>query len=283
MNYLLLLLSIFSMVLQNGIFNSVSKKYLKKKTDILYYNSILYFVCVILFGACALMDTASIYTVITGIFFGLVTILGNFYKMQALQKGPMHITVLIITSSMIIPTMSGVLLFDEKFSLMKLVVVFVLIFFIYLSLERNGDTRYNHGWIFSCFAAFFSSGIIGVIQKIHQNSVHKDELFSFLAMAFLVSFIFTFIISRKKGTRVVLKKSQYMFALLCGGCTFVMNLINLKLSGLLPSQLFFPLVNGSAIIITSIVSIVLFKEKTTFRQSIGLVGGFICLIAICFV
>jgi multidrug transporter EmrE-like cation transporter len=62
-----------------------------------------------------------------------------------------------------------------------------------------------------------------------------------------------------------------------------MNFINLKLSGMLPSQLFFPLINGSAIVLSSLVSVLLFKEKLTRRQTIGLVGGIASLIAICLI
>ena len=62
-----------------------------------------------------------------------------------------------------------------------------------------------------------------------------------------------------------------------------MNYINLKLSGLLPSQLFFPLVNGSAIVLSSLSSVFIFKERITKKQVVGLVGGLLSLIAICLV
>jgi multidrug transporter EmrE-like cation transporter len=78
-------------------------------------------------------------------------------------------------------------------------------------------------------------------------------------------------------------KKHLAFALVCGICTFGMNFLNLKLSGLLPSQLFFPIVNGSAIILSSVMSVLLFKEKLTKKQIIGLCGGIVSLIAICLV
>jgi multidrug transporter EmrE-like cation transporter len=62
-----------------------------------------------------------------------------------------------------------------------------------------------------------------------------------------------------------------------------MNYINLKLSGLLPSQLFFPLINGSAIILSSLSSVFIFKESLSKKQVVGLVGGILSLIAICLV
>jgi multidrug transporter EmrE-like cation transporter len=62
-----------------------------------------------------------------------------------------------------------------------------------------------------------------------------------------------------------------------------MNFLNLRLSGLLPSQLFFPVINGSAIILSSLASIVIFKERLNKKQIIGLCGGILSLVAICLV
>ena len=60
-----------------------------------------------------------------------------------------------------------------------------------------------------------------------------------------------------------------------------MNYLNLVLSGMLPSQLMFPLVNGSSIIISTLISVFLFKETLTKKQLIGVCGGISSLIAIC--
>ena len=153
MSCLLFICSIFSMVLQNSLFNSVSKKYLKKKGDVYYYNSFLYLVCVVLFGILAVGKGISVYTVVLGIIFGVITMVSYFYKMSALAQGPMHITILITTASMIIPTMSGVILFDEAFSGAKLIVVLVLIFFIYLKLNKGDNKEINKKCLLYCIFA----------------------------------------------------------------------------------------------------------------------------------
>ena len=62
-----------------------------------------------------------------------------------------------------------------------------------------------------------------------------------------------------------------------------MNYLNLKLSGLIPSQLFFPLINGSTIVLSALLSVAVFKERLNKKQIIGLCGGILSLIAICLV
>ena len=276
-----LILSISSIVLQNGIFNSVCKKHLKTNDDIYKFNIFVYAVCILIFGILTLNGSLSLYTVLLGVLFGVVTALSNLYKMLALSKGPMHITLLITTSSMIIPTLSGVF-FGEKFSLFKLLLVLILIYFIYLSIGKSKEGKINKSWGICCLLTFILMGSIGIIQKIHQTSSHKSEISGFLFVSFFISLIISGLrVKDKKNFKDM--KNLIPLAMICGGCTFGMNYINLKLSGLLPSQLFFPLINGSAIILSSLMSMIVFKERLSKKQTVGLVGGIICLIAICLV
>ncbi len=276
-----LILSICSVVLQNGIFNSVCKKHLKTNDDIYKFNIFVYAVCILIFGILTLNESISLYTVLLGVLFGVVTALSNLYKMLALSKGPMHITLLITTSSMIIPTLSGVF-FGEKFSLFKILLVLILIYFIYLSIGKSKEGKINKSWGIYCLLAFILMGSIGIIQKIHQTSSHKSEISGFLFVSFFISLIISGLrVKDKKNFKD--KKNLIPLAMICGVCTFTMNFLNLKLSGLLPSQLFFPLVNGSAIVLSSVMSAVLFKERLSKRQTVGLIGGILSLIGICIV
>ena len=125
------ILSITSMVVQNSIYNNVSKKTLNTNAKLHKYNMLAYLVCIVLFGLFMLGESISVYTVLLGLVFGVATALSNLYRMMALSSGPMHITLLVTTSSMIIPTMSGVF-FGEEFRLAKLVLVLDLISFIFM-------------------------------------------------------------------------------------------------------------------------------------------------------
>lgn len=270
------------MVLQNCVLNKLCKKDLITSDHVYRFNVLTYAVCIVLFGITALSGGISWFTVGLALFFGVVTALSNYYKMLSLSSGPMHITLLITTSSMIIPTMSGIF-FGESFSLPKLCAVCVLIFFIYLSLEKKGGARINGRWLIFCSLAFIFQGSIGVIQKLHQSSVHKGETGSFLFVAFICSLIYSHFRAKRGFKQMNFGKKHLAFALICGACTFGMNYLNLRLSGILPSQLFFPLVNGSAIILSSASSVILFKEKLSKKQLVGLCGGIASLIAICLV
>ncbi len=274
--------SISSMVLKNGLFNASCKRDLITSDHKHRFNMIMYAVCILLFGVGLIRGSISLYTVLLGVLFGVVTALNNLYTMNALSEGPMHITLLITTSSMIIPTMSGVF-FGESFSPYKLIAVVVLIGFIYLSLGTGDGKRINKRWLLFVILSFVFQGSIGVLQKIHQASEHKAELSGFLFVAFICSLIYSRIMARKGFKELHFQKKHVVIAVLCGLCTYAMNILNLHLSGVLPSQVFFPLVNGSSIVLTSLMSVILFKERITKTQLVGLCGGIASLIAICLV
>ena len=84
MTSLLVLISISSIVINNGITNNICKKELKTDNKVNSFNVIVYIVCMLLFGVSLLGKSISLYTFILGVIFGVVTALANLYKMYAL-------------------------------------------------------------------------------------------------------------------------------------------------------------------------------------------------------
>lgn len=283
---ILMVVSVASMVTQNGLQNSFGKSKCKSGADINFYNAFMYAVCVLIFWVLAVASwKISLYTVLMALGFGAITAIQQYYKVVSFSSGPMHVTTLLITASMLIPTLSGPILFPETEGLkpLKLVFAAILVFFLYLSAAPSdkGEKKKIAGrWIFAVAITFLFQGLVGVMQKIHQSSIHKDELFAFLAISFTFSLILSIIRSKGAEATSYFKKSTYVVAILSGVCTFAMNYINLWLSGIIPTQIFFPAINGSSIIFTALVSVFLFKEKMTIKQLIGIIGGMLCLIAI---
>ncbi len=283
---ILITLSILSGLGINACQNGFGKNNGQNKADINLYNTLMFAVCVLVFGVLAFVSgVISVYTVVLGIIFGALTNFQQYYKVVALSNGPMHITVLIITASMLIPTLCGPILFptEESLNIFKIIFAAVLVFFIYLSgnISDGGEKkRVGARWIFSIAIAFLCQGFIGVMQKVHQSSEYKDELFAFLFVSFVFSFVFSFIKAKGSGVKISFDKKTYLSAIVCGVFTFAVNYINLKLSGEIPTQIFFPLINGSNIILTALMSVFLFKEKLSKKQLIGIIGGMACLIAI---
>ena len=210
MNYILLCISTLSVVLQNCVHNTISKQKLRSKYDVFFFNSMTYVVCFVAFALLTFGTRVSSYSILLGILFGVLTMMANFCKLTALSKGSMHITILVTTSSMVIPTFWGALMFHEGISAPKACALFVLIFFIYLTLKKSGASQHTRAWVFACILAFLFQGGIGVVQKIHQSSAHRDELSVFLASSFLFSCIFSRCLARDRFEKGSFGKREYL-------------------------------------------------------------------------
>jgi multidrug transporter EmrE-like cation transporter len=66
-----------------------------------------------------------------------------------------------------------------------------------------------------------------------------------------------------------------------GICVAANHKFNLALSGEIPSAVFFPIVNGGNLVLTTLSALIIFKEKLTKRQWIGVTLGILSVLALC--
>ncbi|MBQ8748182.1 MAG: hypothetical protein IJZ08_10015 [Clostridia bacterium] len=286
--YILAVLSTFAGVIKNCLTNHAAKNTVTSRKSLWQFNAVVCLVAFLVFLISALGNEVSGFTLALGLVFGIVTVLQAVFNMVAFNRGPLHITTLIITASMIVPAMYDAIITRQMPSAAKLIAIAVLFIFIVLSLGKKDETTARRGWLFFCGAAFVMSASIGILQKIHQGSAYKAETAPYLACAFLGSTVFAFVMSllAKKPADSEGKPSRMpwitvLIAAVCGVCMYINHDFNLKLSGLLPSEIFFPLVNGGLLFLNTLSALVIFKEKLTKQQVVGLIGGGITLVLLC--
>ena len=129
------------------------------------------------------------------------------------------------------------------------------------------------------------------MQKIHQSSLFKGEINEFLILAFLLSSCFSLVLSlwiyAKRGKsqqeRTTKKDRQRLLFIvpLCAVGVAVNNKLNLSLSGVIDSAVFFPIVNGGSLLLSVLAAFVLFKERPTQRQWLGIAMGTLAVILLC--
>lgn len=130
------------------------------------------------------------------------------------------------------------------------------------------------------------------MQKLHQTSPHAAELNSFLIISFVISFLFSFLLAlvfMKKEKLPLIEKSAkggadwliLVIAVVSGVCVAANHKLNLGLSGVIPTAVFFPVVNGGNLVLTTLSALVIFREKLTKRQWIGVVLGTASVLFLC--
>lgn len=291
-NTLLLITSMLSNLSGGLLKKHINDKYENNLFSYQFYNMIVSLTAAIVLLIMIEKTAVSFFTVFLAVIFGIVTLLQQIFNLYALENGPLSYTTVIISMSTLIPTVSGAVFWDEKIVTVQYIgIIFMIISFILSIKNDSADKKTNFKWLIFSFIAFIATGLIGFMQKVHQTSSYKQELDSFLIIAFLVSFVSSLILAiafRKKrnynkSTNVnsVVKLLPIFLMVLSGVFVAVNNKFNLYLSGVLDAAVFFPLVNGGGLVLTSVASIIIFKEKPSKIQFLGIVSGIVSVILVC--
>ena len=292
-NYVLLSISLFAVVLGTVIKKYYMKASTKGLTSVFLYNAITGIVSGVIIFIWGGIEKVSLFTLLLGIVFGLITTIQTVTLLKAVEIGPMSYTTLINSFSTLIPTLSGALFFNEKIELAHVFGIILMLISFVLSVDTSKkEDATSLKWLIYSIIAFACTGSIGVMQKIHQSSEFKSELNAFLVIAFAISFmlavILTFAFSKKENNLILPKtekgKVNWLFlgiVVIAGACVAVNNKLNLFLSGVMDSAVFFPIVSGGGLVLTTIAALIVFKEKLTKKQWFGIVIGIVSVILLC--
>ena len=130
-------------------------------------------------------------------------------------------------------------------------------------------------WILLSMGTFLFTGGIGIMQTLAK----PDEQIPFLQIAFALCALFNFagqfFVQKKEACSFPIRSRIGLMAIGSGVAMGAVNRINLYLADptVMKTYIFFPIVNGGLIFLTTVAAVIFFKEKLTRKQWIGLVLG----------
>lgn len=291
MNYVLLFISVLVEVGKAVTYNVFSKGRKGNPSDIHLMNFVTMLIAAL--GLLPFADFSivpSVFTLLLGVLFGILTISGAFCNMKALSLGPVSYTQLIGCSSMIIPAFSGAIFWQEDLSIGHIIAVVLLLGCFFFSSDSKSDgKRANMKWLVFALLLFFITGSIGITQKVQQTSAYAAEASWFLIIALVTASVvsctlwLTMTRGEKKSERKAIFDPKLIAMFLFVGFVIAFtNKVNLYLSGVMPSIIFFPLCNGGNLLLVVLAGLLVFKEKLTKRQAVGMVFGLAAVLLLCF-
>ncbi len=185
--------------------------------------------------------------------------------------------------SLFIPVMASLYLFSENFNQLKvagLIVGFIAIFF---TLSRKSTVKSESKNYIYPILVFIGFGIIDVLFK--QLALNKDIPYT-TSLLFVFCVSFAVAICSVFYTIWVKKQHLQLINLICGGILGVFNFGNIlfymkahRVMAENPSTVFAAM-NMGVIILGSIIGIVIFKEKVSKLNYLGIVLALIAIILI---
>ncbi|MBQ8525431.1 MAG: hypothetical protein IJ460_01760 [Clostridia bacterium] len=291
-NYIILCISMLACLTGNIVRKYSGDSFKNKNAMYHVYNAFLSVAAVLGLLALGGIPQISLFTLLLGIMFGVVTALQSVFQLKAYVQGPFSYTVVIVTLSSVIPALSGHFIWGEEITLVQIIGILFMIASFLCFIDFSGDEKKsNLLWFLYAFIAFVCTGIIGVTQKYQQNTVYRSELDGFLIIAFAASTVYSLanvlIISMKqtKEENTLLKKEitakALVLMIIAGFCAAGNNKMNIYLSGVLDSAMFFPTVNGVGLILSTVSALVIFKEKILPLKWVGIAVGLVSVVLLC--
>lgn len=269
-----------------------AKAFTRQNGSSLVFNVIKGLTAVALFAIMAAIEGFSLHlpTVLYGLGYGASLCLSMHTGFRALCLGPMALTSMLVSFSILIPTLWGVTVGGEDMTLFCFFGILLLLGAILLT---NGDKIWGKGraakapggewrygpWLLLVAATFLSNGIGSVLQKQYQTVYPdgKSSLFMFYAM--LLCALVYFIISLVKLTPTDLRaaKKPWLGAV-SGIANGLASFFTLVLAGMENASVLFPAISAGTLMGAILCGRFLFKEKLKLNHYFALLAGLLAVI-----
>ncbi len=238
----------------------------------------------VLCGLLVISDNSfNIEAIIYGAIYGVILFAFLLSKTQAMANGPVSLSTLIGSCAFVIATAFGVVYCNEAVSVLQLCGMALLFVSLVLCVNpKKSKEKLTKRWMLYCLAFFLAGGFVGILHKLFGKSSASDEHEVMLLTAAIVSavlfFMFGIIKSRKDSKMLKPSGKILAFVLMSGAASCAYIRLNLSLSSIIPSVIFFPVSNGGMVILSTIAGKVLFKERLTKAQLVGIAVGCIAVV-----
>ncbi len=230
----------------------------------------------------------SIYSLIYALLFAFVMIFYNLISVMILSIGNVAIySMFMMMGGMMVPFFYGVVFLQEPITLLKGIGFILLTAFLILQVSGKKDESKNKfKFYFLCVVVFFVNGATAVLGKAHQiGSMPVDEI-SFTALYSTATIIFALLIfawylikGENKAIMQTIKEVKLitpLYSSILVGLTMVLgNALLLYAANTVDASVQYPMVSGGTIVISTLLSLFVFKDKLRKIEIFCIIGIFI--------
>ncbi len=287
MSYLLLFVAVAFTVANACVLKQFNNRGIRSNGDVFWFQGgvcVLWIALLSIFSLITNDLQLSKTSIIFGSIYGVIICLFLLFKTLAITSGPVSLTTLIGSCTFIITTFFELIYYKQNIKLMQFIGILLIFVSLFLCINPKKSTQKLSGrWFLHSIIFFLAGGGVGVIYMMFGKSDGASQINGMMLCAGVVSailfFLFGIIINKfKKMPSPKIRKRSFIFIILSGIATCTYMRMNLYLSTVIPSIVFFPVSNGSVVILSAVFGSVLFKEKFTKTQIVGMIIGLIAIV-----
>lgn len=193
---------------------------------------------------------------------------------MALSQGPMALTSIMAAMSLLIPSLWGLIFWQEQLSLLSGIGILLLtISIVFINYKKQGTV--SKKWLIYSLITMLTNGFCSVIQKYHQTAFPGQYQVDFMLFAMAM-------VSLLVVCKTLTKKRPAIRLSLLGSCSGILNglanFIILLLAASQSASTLFPLISAGNVMTAWVSGILFFREKTQKMQLFGLLAGIIGIV-----
>jgi drug/metabolite transporter (DMT)-like permease len=214
-------------------------------------------------------------SILIGVFF----IITYFLFARSSEKAGLAITAVASKMSVVIPVLAGFLIFGDKVSIPKVAGILLTLGAFYLIFLPEKGLKINYHFVLLPLLLLFGNGMNDVLVKYSEHFYLQHDEGLFLSFIFFVAFMLGIVVlffrQFLKGRFVTLK--NLIGGIILGSLNYWGAYFFLTAMEQYQASFLFPVVNVGIVGLSAIVSYIIFKEKLS---KINWVGILIAIIAI---
>ncbi len=237
-----------------------------------------------------------------GAAYGVVFVLTMFFYARAMSMGPLSYSSFYFSASLMVPVVASLTLWGEPagpFKLAGLALFLLSFYFIQVLGARPQAARAKTDirWLACCLLAFLFNGLLPVVAKLHQIAMNGQEAPELMLVGFSSAGVCALAVwvalGRRRNEAAQRRPEAALGApirrmswsaiglIVCiGAATGIGNALVAYLTSRLPGALLFPFVNGTMIVLLTLASAWLFREKLSRGGLLGIGTGLLAMIAV---
>ncbi len=236
---------------------------------------------------------------VCGLFLGVLVFVEAYLFTVCMKSGNMAIMTILGCISTVVPMITGVVFLNDPISPVKIIGTVLLFGSLAMTVfvKKNG-AKVTALWLIFAVLKSVCGALMGLTQQEFLKNVFvkslkmvnepMSQLYQFIFVAMVtagVGFLLTALyLGAVKKEPMPYIKNNFRLALLgmviFGAGTAVMHTVNVQVLSMIPSVIFFPAYNGTVIVLTGVIALVVFKEKMNLVQKIGYLLGTVSVLMV---
>ena len=211
---------------------------------------------------------------------------GFYFTFIAFRIGPYGLTRLISSFSLLFTVVYGILFLEEKTTALTYIgLALILGAMVMINYRGKGAAKADEGavsakWLICILTSVVANGFIGILTRMQQlkfdNACSNEFQFISIGGSFLLLAVLGLIIDRDKLGSVLRRGTLY--GLVAGLFNGAKNLVTLAIYLYIPISVAGPINTGLGMISAYLLAVLLYKEKYTALQKLGVLAGAVAVV-----